>query len=133
LAPEKSSGLLTPTGTYKLGNRIAVFKPKMMGWHKNKRVELVRVFGTRWIPFDREVEDCSEPAKGYGIHGTPWVYDEQRQAVFDDPSSIGGYQSDGCIRLKTADIEELYSVITTREAVVQIVTNVQHAKVPYGV
>ncbi len=77
----KSSGLLTPLGKYFLGNRIAIFKPKMMGHYRGQKTEMIRIFGTRWIPFEKEVGSCSSPAKGFGIHGTPWVLDEKGQLV----------------------------------------------------
>lgn len=117
----KASGYLTPVGRYKLGGRVAVFQPKMMGSHKGQKVELIRVFGTRWIPFEKEIGECSEPAKSYGIHGTPWSV--QGTALVDNPSSIGRYESDGCIRLGSKDIEELFAIIATRDAVVEIVSN----------
>lgn len=119
------SGTLTPFGTYLLGGRIATFQPKMMGTHKNKKVELISVFGTRWIPFEKEVADCTAPAKGYGLHGTPWSYNEDTQSFYECNESIGKYESDGCIRLATKDIEELYAVITTRKAIVEIVNTFQ--------
>lgn len=128
---EHSSGSLTPIGTYKLGSRIAVFKPKMMGMHKGKRVELVRIFGSRWIPFESEVDGCTEPAKGFGIHGTPWQYDEQTNTLADSSSGIGKYESDGCIRLKTDDIQELYAVISTRPATVELVRDFHQSKLPF--
>lgn len=127
----KPSGSLTPLGTFLLGKRVAVFTPKMYGMYRSKRVELITVFGTRWIPFDREVTAGVEPAKGYGIHGVPWVVDEKKQALVEDASSIGNYQSDGCIRLNTQDIEELYSIISTRESTIEIVDDVAHAHVPF--
>ncbi len=129
LDSERASGSLTPLGEYKLGSRVAVFKPKMMGMHKHKRVELMQVFGTRWIPFESEVEGCTEPAKGYGIHGTP--YDEEQGVLVRNDSSIGRYESDGCIRLRTQDIEELFAVISTREAYVNIVNDFTQAKLPF--
>ena len=131
LDPQRASGCLTPLGTYKLGSRVATFKPKMMGMHRMKRVELMRVFGTRWIPFEREVSGCTEPAKGFGIHGTPWAFDDANQTLVDDSSSIGGYESDGCIRLKTEDMEELYSIISTRSTTIELVRDVSQAKLPY--
>ncbi|HXF29488.1 MAG TPA: L,D-transpeptidase [Chlamydiales bacterium] len=126
----KTSGSLTPLGTYKIGGRVAVFKPKMMGMHRMKKVELIRVFGTRWIPFESEIGNCTEPAKGYGIHGIPWAFNEAKNVLHDDDSSIGGYESDGCVRLKTKDMEELYSIISTRGAMIQIVRDVQQAQLP---
>lgn len=126
-----ASGSLTPLGTFSLGKRVAVFKPKMMGLHHMKQVELMQVFGTRWIPFERALSNCTEPAKGYGIHGAPWVFDEKSQKLREDASSIGGYESDGCIRMQKDDVEELYSIISTREGAIEIVEDFSMAKVPY--
>jgi hypothetical protein len=132
--PQRASGSLTPLGKYRLGNRIAIFKPKMMGNHKGKRVELITVFGTRWIPFEKELENCTEPAKGYGIHGTPWRQDPQQGPqtgkLIDSMEGLGKYESDGCIRLKTQDIEEIYAIISTRDATIEIVSDFSKAKLP---
>jgi lipoprotein-anchoring transpeptidase ErfK/SrfK len=46
--------------------------------------------GTRWIGLSK---------KGYGIHGT------------NEPSSIGKSASHGCIRMRNADVEELFKSI----------------------
>jgi len=46
--------------------------------------------GTRWIGLSK---------KGYGIHGT------------NEPSSIGKSASHGCIRMRNADVEELFKLI----------------------
>jgi len=116
----KASRCLTPVGKYTLGSRILTIKPKQMGTYKGARVELIRVFGTRWIPFEKELEACSEPAKGFGIHGTPWANDPQTGILSDNTSSIGKYESDGCIRLKRQDMEELYSIISTRHTIIEI-------------
>lgn len=131
LSSEAKSGSLTPLGTYKLGSRIAVFKPKLMGMYKGKRVELMRVFGTRWVPFEREISGCSEPAKGFGVHGTPWSYDEARGILSENDSSIGRYESDGCIRLSKNDVEELYAIITTKSTTIEIVKDFFEAKLPF--
>jgi hypothetical protein len=128
--PKKSSGSLTPTGKYSLGSRIAVYQPKMMGTHRGQKVEMIRVFGTRWIPFEKELGNCSEPAKGYGIHGTPFKYDEANGVLVDNPDSIGKYESDGCIRLRAQDIEELFAIISTHETIVEIVNDFSQAKLP---
>lgn len=127
---QKKSGLLTPVGKYSLGSRIAIFQPKMMGLHKNKRVELIQVFGTRWLPFEKEIEGCSEPAKGFGIHGTPWYFDEKKGQIVDNVAGLGKYESDGCIRMKREDLEELFSIVSTKETIVEIVPNFHHAKLP---
>ncbi len=115
----KISGLLTPLGIYSLGSRIAVYKPKIMGLHNGSKIEMIRVFGTRWIPFDKEIKDTTAPAKGFGIHGVPWVLKEG--TLVENTESLGRYESDGCIRMASADIEELYAIIITRPTTVEIV------------
>lgn len=51
--------------------------------------------GTRWIGFDAEETDGSI----YGIHGN------------NDPTSIGKYISNGCVRMYTQDVNDLYDQI----------------------
>lgn len=120
LDASKVSGLLTPLGKYTLGNRIAIFTSKSMGPHQGKKVELITVFGTRWIPFDKEIGDCTESAKGFGIHGTPWTKGKNGEFA-DNIESVGKYESDGCIRMATPDIEELFSIIITKPTTIEIV------------
>lgn len=48
--------------------------------------------GSRWIGFDARGTD----GRTYGVHGT------------NDPSSIGKYVSQGCIRMPAGPLEELY-------------------------
>ena len=43
----KTSGLLSPLGKYSLGNKIAIYKPKMLGYHNGQKVEMIRIFGSR--------------------------------------------------------------------------------------
>ncbi len=125
----RTSGSLTPTGLYKLGDRIAVYKPGTLGYFQDQKIEMVRVFGTRWIPFAEEVEDCSESYKGYGIHGAPWKEDEGGNLI-EDSEVVGKYDSDGCIRLKQGDMEELFSIIITKPSYVLIVSDKREAKLP---
>lgn len=123
----KTSGLLTPLGSYSLGDRVAIYKPKVTGLHQNKKTELITVFGTRWIPFEKEIADNTAPAKGFGIHGTPWTYDVNG-VISDDQGSLGKYESDGCIRLSTADMEELFSIVITRPTIIEIVRDFANSK-----
>lgn len=125
----RASGLLTPLGTYKLGDRIATYKPKSMGYFNGEKVEMIRVFGTRWIPFEEEVEGVTEPAKGLGIHGVPWVADNQGKLV-EDVSCVNDYTSDGCIRLATQDIEEIFAIVVTKPTYITIVRDFNDAKLP---
>ena len=127
--PSMLSGSLTPLGKYELGSRIAIYKPKMMGVHTGQKVEMIRVFGTRWIPFDKEISDTTAPAKGFGLHGVPWKQNEKGELV-EDTTSLGKYQSDGCVRLATKDIEEIFAVIITKPAFVELVRNFEDAKLP---
>ena len=121
----KTSGLLTPLGTYSLGSKIAIYKPKMMGTHSGQKKEMITIFGSRWIPFEKEIGFCTQPAKGFGIHGTPWNRDAD--GLLDNSNSIGKYESDGCIRLKTSDIEEIFSIIITKSAMIEIVRDFSEA------
>ena len=130
--PSKSSGSLTPTGLYKLGSNVGVFKPKMTGPYRGKKVELVRVFGNYWLPFEKELRNCSEPAKGLGIHGVPMDRDERSGALVENTSSLGRYESDGCVRLAVKDVHELYAVVSTRETFVEIVPTFQHSALMRG-
>lgn len=66
-------------------------------------------FGTRWM-------GLNVPWGKYGIHGT------------NNPSSIGGNLSAGCIRMRNKDVEELYSMVKNNTIVV--ITNGQYG--PFG-
>jgi lipoprotein-anchoring transpeptidase ErfK/SrfK len=50
------------------------------------------VLGTRWM-------GLTTPQSGYGIHGTT------------EPESIGYQATEGCVRMRNEDVEELYSII----------------------
>jgi lipoprotein-anchoring transpeptidase ErfK/SrfK len=127
---ETPSGTLTPLGKYLLGDKIAVYKPGVMGLFQDKQVEMIRVFGTRWIPFGKEAGECTAHAKGYGIHGAPWAPSKQEGRWTELRQVTGHYESDGCIRLNHEDIEELFSIIITKSTVVEIVKNMKDAKLP---
>lgn len=124
------SGYLTPTGTYSLGNKIAIFKPGTIGLFQDRKTEMIRVFGTRWIPFEKEVDSCTENPKGFGIHGAPWIQDPASGQCVEDRSKIGKYDSDGCIRLLSEDIEELFAIIVTKPTQIELVKDFFDAKLP---
>jgi lipoprotein-anchoring transpeptidase ErfK/SrfK len=111
---ETPSGTLTPLGKYLLGDKIAVYKPGVMGLFQDKEVEMIRVFGTRWIPFGKELEGCTASAKGYGIHGAPWTPSQQEGRWTELRQMTGQYDSDGCIRLNHEDSEEIFSIIINK-------------------
>ncbi|MES2273330.1 MAG: L,D-transpeptidase [Chlamydiota bacterium] len=128
--PRKSSGYLTPIGKYSLGEKIAIYKPGAMSFFQEQKTEMIRVFGTRWIPFDKELENCSEPSKGFGLHGVPWMSDPSTGELVEDRSRLGKYDSDGCIRLAQEDIEEIFSIVITKPTTVELVKDFRDAKLP---
>lgn len=128
LDSQKKSGSLTPVGKYALGEKVAIYKPSTMGYFQDKKTEMIRIFGTRWIPFERELEGCSEAAKGLGLHGAPWSVDPLTGQLVEDLSKIGKYDSDGCIRLSSEDMEELFSIIITKPTTVELVKDFHEAK-----
>lgn len=129
LDPKKPSGSLTPIGKYLLGDKIAIYKPGTTGFFQDQKMEMIRVFGTRWIPFEKEVEGCTEGAKGFGLHGLPWI-ENSKGELFEDKSKIGKYESDGCVRLASEDIEEIFSIIITKPAYALLVKDFHEAKLP---
>ncbi len=124
-----ASGLATPTGKYSLGEKIATYKPKIKSFYQGEKVEMVKIFGTRWIPFDEEIEGCTASPKGLGIHGLP-LQQNNRNEFVEDLSTLGKQISDGCIRLSTKDMEELFSIIITRPTTIEIVNGIKPAA-PY--
>ena len=119
LSNSAPSGLLTPLGKFRLGSKIVVYRPGSRGIFKRKEVEMIRVFGSRWIPLEG-IEAHNRDLSGYGLHGTPWLPDDTGR-LREDLSEIGSYTSDGCIRLSTSDIEELFAIVVTRPTIVEIV------------
>lgn len=124
-----ASGYRTPLGRYQLGEKVAIYKPGIFGFFQDEKIEMIRVFGTRWLPFGQEIEGCTAPAKGYGLHGTPWEEGVNGELV-EDVSKIGKYESDGCIRLKASDIEEIFAIVITKPTTVEIVKDFKDAKLP---
>ncbi len=120
LDSSKASGMVTPHGTYTLGHKVAIYKPKVYGMYRGKKTEMIQIFGTRWIPFDSEVGECTAPAAGLGLHGVPWVLNEKGELV-ENTDSLGKYEGDGFIRLSSADLEEIFSIVITRKTAVELV------------
>ncbi|MES2198834.1 MAG: L,D-transpeptidase [Chlamydiota bacterium] len=120
LDPTKPSKTATPLGVYQLGEKVAVYKPGVMGFFHDKKTEMIQVFGSRWIPLGEEIEGCSEPGRGYGIHGAPWIVDTASGQLVENSGCIGKYESDGSIRLLAKDIEELYAIVITKPTFIYI-------------
>lgn len=115
------SGSLTPTGKFSLGSKVAIYSPGVEHYFQNQKTHMIEVFGTRWIPFEKEIENCTDSAKGYGIHGVPCFYDAEKGVLSEMENVLGTYSSDGCIRLRKDDVEELFAIILTKPAIVEIV------------
>lgn len=130
LDPASPSGSLTPLGRYSLGERVAIYQPGATGFYQDQKVEMIRVFGTRWIPFGKEIERTTAAPKGYGLQGAPWTQDGSSGKLIENRETIGAYDSDGCIRMSAGDIEELFSIIITKPAFVEIVKDFHEAKLP---
>ena len=128
--PSRSSGSLTPVGKYSLGGKVAIYKPGTMGYFQDRKIEMITVFGTRWIPFEKEIEGCTALSKGYGLHGAPWQFDEKVHAFRENRTCMGKCDSDGCIRLLIEDMEELFSILISRPATIHIVKDFKEAKLP---
>lgn len=101
---------LTPIGAYPLGDKVAIYKPGVMGLFQGQKMEMIRVFGTRWIPFGEQ---------GIGLHGLPWV--EGPNGLVEDRARLGKYDSDGCIRMASEDMEELFAIVITKPTTIEIV------------
>jgi lipoprotein-anchoring transpeptidase ErfK/SrfK len=84
----------TPTGAFLIVHRV----PDPTWYTPGKIVPPGRgnPLGTRWIGLSY---------KGYGIHGT------------NEPRSIGSRASHGCIRMRNADVEELFDRINVGDPV----------------
>jgi hypothetical protein len=128
--PNKPSHIETPLGTYQLGDKVAVYKPGVIGFFHDKKTEMIQVFGSRWIPFGEEIEGCSEPAKGYGLHGAPWRADHATGNLIEVKDGIGKYDTDGSIELVAKDIEELYAIIVTKPTFIHIGKSFQEITLP---
>lgn len=130
LDASKPSGTLTPLGRYSLGQRVAIYKPGVTGIYQDQKVEMMRVFGSRWIPFDQELERTTLPAKGYGLQGAPWTADHETGQLSENRETIGAYGSNGCIHLSSEDIEELFAIMLTKPTFIEIVKDFHEAKLP---
>jgi lipoprotein-anchoring transpeptidase ErfK/SrfK len=84
----------SPSGSFTVVKRVT-----HPAWYKPGKVVPPgngNPLGTRWIGLS---------LKGYGIHGT------------SNPRSIGRPASHGCIRLRNADVEELFGLVAVGDVV----------------
>ena len=87
----------TPTGVFTISEKV-----KEPPWSRpdGKLVpfgEKENILGTRWLSL--KAVPPTEDVGGYGIHGT-W-----------DEKTLGKAESSGCVRLKNADVEELFTIL----------------------
>ena len=128
--PSKPSGSLTPLGRYALGDKVAIYQPGTMSYVADQKMEMVRVFGTRWIPFEQEIERTTASAKGYGIYGAPWNLDKKSGKWIEQRECVGMYDTDGGIRLASEDLEEIFSIMISKPSFIEIVKDFREAKLP---
>ncbi len=84
---------LTPEGEFKIVTKLK--NPTF--FHNGKAIppgDPENILGTRWLGFDYG-------NGSYGIHGTT------------SPQTIGTYETNGCVRMKNEDVEELYDIVPT--------------------
>ncbi len=88
----------TPEGEFRIINRVK--DPSWYGGSISPGTVIpagpANPLGTRWIGLNQ---------KGYGIHGT------------NAPKSIGKRASHGCIRMRKADLEELFEIVRVGDTV----------------
>jgi len=83
----------TPVGSFVIATR----QVEPIWIHEGERIPFGdprNVLGTRWLGFENTPE-----LRGYGIHGT-W-----------EPETIGKDESEGCVRMRNADVEELFDIV----------------------
>ncbi len=82
---------LTPEGEFKIVTKLK--NPTF--FHEGKAIppgDPKNILGTRWLGFDYG-------NGSYGIHGTT------------SPETIGTYETNGCVRMKNEDVEELFALV----------------------
>ena len=89
---------ITPVGSFKIATKIE--KPV---WFRNGGAPIPsespdNPLGSRWMGFDTDTH--------YGIHGTI------------HPEDVGKQVTEGCVRLKNEDVEELFDIVPTGTEVV---------------
>jgi len=104
----------TPKGVFSLGSKVGIYKKGEMGYHLGRKVEMIQVFGTRWMPL--------KGASKIGIQGSPII--EGKEIVSQ------GYSTDGCIKMSKGDIEELFAIVSGRPTAVIITDDFSSARLP---
>jgi len=94
----------TPAGDFEIKNKL-----REPAWTPPGRVipygDPQNVLGTRWLGL-KPVGNTNPALRGYGIHGT-W-----------EPDTVGTPASEGCIRMRNEDVEELFDIVPVGTRVV---------------
>lgn len=93
----------TPSGLFEISTK----QKEPIWYNEGKAIPFgskENVLGTRWMAL-KPTGDTNQNLRGYGIHGT-W-----------QPDSVGTQSSNGCIRMKNEEVEELYSILPYRTEV----------------
>jgi lipoprotein-anchoring transpeptidase ErfK/SrfK len=99
----------SPAGVFTIINRI----PNPTWWGPKEVVAPGKAnpLGTRWMGLSQ---------KGYGIHGT------------NNHRSIGRNVSHGCIRMRKADVEELFELVSIGDVVEMVVERTEEIAMIFG-
>ncbi|MGR3912781.1 MAG: L,D-transpeptidase [Candidatus Rhabdochlamydia sp.] len=117
---------LTPTGKFVLGDKTAVYRPGVKGLFQGKQIEMISIFGTRFIPLEPNFSQKNSLCH-FSIHGLPWSLDSESEKWREIDPVLVGDASEGSICMRAEDIEELFSIIVTRPTVIEIVKHLQEA------
>ncbi|MBI3508531.1 MAG: L,D-transpeptidase [Chlamydiia bacterium] len=90
------------------------------------------MFGTRWIPLCADDEQEAKKVAGFGMHGVPWIEKRagKERELVENLEGLGAYSTDGSIRLKAADMEEIFAIVLTKPTFVDVVKDFHLAKLP---
>ncbi|MBI3471557.1 MAG: L,D-transpeptidase [Candidatus Solibacter usitatus] len=99
----------SPSGAFEIANRIE--HPTWWGPRETVAPGKANPLGTRWMGLSK---------KGYGIHGT------------NNPRSIGRNASHGCIRMRNAEVEELFARVKVGDEVRLIGERTEETAVLFG-
>lgn len=87
----------TPSGTFEIASKV--YEPD---WTREGKIipygTPENPLGTRWMNL-RPIGETDPKLSGYGLHGS-WR-----------PERIGRAESNGCVRMKNADVEEIFEIV----------------------
>lgn len=87
----------TPLGTFKVNSKLREPAWTPLGGKTIPYGDARNVLGTRWLGL-QPTEQTDPTLRGFGIHGT-W-----------QPETVGTAASEGCVRMKNEDVNELYDM-----------------------